>query len=207
MDIELNYQYFQDREPSGMHSMAYRARDGLERVHRARTALKDYKSGNENKAWLKDVDRLYADLDEVLPILEVFFTIDQIEEFIHRDMKINPILEQSIPELKIGNRIFNINPRERTFDLANSLHTDEDLKQNDIRKMKDSFWIATAYRSNLVDCFLRAFEAIGHMLVWIYTGLRLNKDASFKDTNRAIRHIANYHLKPSTRDVSGPNPG
>lgn len=207
MDIELNYQYFQDREPGDMHSKAYRAREGLGRIQRARTALKGYKVGKGNKEWVEVVEALYADVDVVLPILEDFFSPDQIEEFIRRYMEINPILEQSMPELKTGNRIFNINPRERIIDLTSSLHTDEDLQQNDIRKMKDSFWITTAYRSNLLDCFLRAFEAIGYMLVWIYTGLRLNKDASFKDTNRAISHIANYHLKPSARDVSGSNPG
>ena len=74
MTIELNYQYFQSREPKFLSIFPAEAKAFMGRCVRARVDMERYQDSKENKQWIKFVEGLYRLFGECHALLTYFYT-------------------------------------------------------------------------------------------------------------------------------------
>lgn len=200
MTVELNYQYFQNREPKLLSIFPIEAKGFMERCYIARVDIERYQDGRDNKRWISFVEGLYGLVDECRGFLTYFFTRKEIGEFVY----------QELPHVRSDGRIFNLNEADRILGLAASLYSEQDMAKetsdNDPNQASMFPEAVKSHRQNILGSFSTTFEVLAQMLRWIYTSRRLHSD----NASKAIEHattLAKAHNFPFSGQVPNPYDG
>lgn len=200
MTIELNYQYFQSREPKFLSIFPAEAKAFMECCVRARVDMERYQDSKENKQWIKFVEGLYSLFDECHALLTYFYASGDIERFIFKE----------IPHVSPDGRIFSLRKENQVLIIAGTLHSEKDITtrfdEKDLLQAPTSFINTRSHRQELLACFSVTFQVLAQMMRWVYASRRLYPINALK-ANEHVTTLAKAHNFPFSGQVPNPYDG